>query len=55
MWTQEEYRLWSREAGFFQCAEQGETVPVLELLVKLLYTGFLQARCDLGRIGIRVA
>lgn len=51
-WTQEECRPRSREAGFFQCPEQGDTVPVLELLVQLLYIGFLQVRCDLERIGI---
>lgn len=43
------------QGGFFQCAERGDTVPVLELLVQLLCTGFLQARWGLGRIGIRRA
>lgn len=38
------------EAGFFQCPGQGDTVPVLELLVQLLYIGFLQLRCDLERV-----
>jgi len=38
---------------FLQHPEQGYTVPVLELLVQLLYIGFLQVRCDLERFGIR--
>lgn len=51
--TQEEYRPWSREAGLFQCPEQGDTVPVLELLMQALYMGLLYVRCDLERVVIR--